>query len=89
MPLSLPKAIRSIRADLTQEDLANLLGITSGMVGRWEKGISVPRHRNLFHLLELIPEEQTEERQVLLENFLPGVSELEIGRAIRMLEELA
>ena len=35
------------RADLTQRDLAELLGVSTRAVRKWEKGQSIPSHRRL------------------------------------------
>ncbi len=44
MELSLAENIRSFRKErkLTQEQLAEVLGVTTGAVYKWESGLSVP-----------------------------------------------
>lgn len=48
------------RAGLTQEQLAQRLGVTLRTVGNWERGATVPRNR-LARLRDVFPGQQQEE----------------------------
>lgn len=49
-PASLPALIRQARGDLSQEDVAERLGVHVTTVQRWEAGLSVPRGKNALAL---------------------------------------
>lgn len=55
MELKLAENIRSLRKeqDMTQEQLANALGVTVGAVYKWEAGLSIPEVRLLMEMADL------------------------------------
>lgn len=55
MKLTLAENIRSLRKErkLTQEQLAELLGVTTGAVYKWESGLSVPELTLLVEIADL------------------------------------
>ena len=55
MQLKLSENIRSLRKEhsMTQEQLANALGVTVGAVYKWEAGLSVPEIRLLMEMADL------------------------------------
>ena len=55
MQIRLSENIRSLRKEhkLTQEQLADALGVTVGAVYKWETGLSMPEIRLLMELADL------------------------------------
>ena len=55
MELKLSENIRSLRKEhgMTQEQLANALGVTVGAVYKWEAGLSIPEVRLLMEMADL------------------------------------
>nr|MCR4556847.1 helix-turn-helix domain-containing protein [Saccharofermentans sp.] len=54
MQIKLSENIRSLRKEhkLTQEQLADALGVTVGAVYKWETGLSMPEIRLLMELAD-------------------------------------
>jgi transcriptional regulator with XRE-family HTH domain len=52
MPAPLGEQIKALRlqAGLSQQDLSTLVGVTSGIVSRWETGKASPQYPNLVAL---------------------------------------
>lgn len=48
------------RKNLTQEDVANALGINHAAVSRWERGLNVPSSRRVIELADLLELDSTE-----------------------------
>ena len=48
--------VKKIRKDknITQRELAAMLGIERSTVSKWEKGISIPRGKTLIKLAEIL-----------------------------------
>ena len=59
MELKLSENIRTLRKEhgMTQEQLANALGVTVGAVYKWEAGLSIPEVRLLMEMADLSKEE--------------------------------
>lgn len=60
-PLSALKKLRVLQ-NLTQQDLANALGITGETVSNWERGkaiptLTIPQFKILLRVLKVTPEE--------------------------------
>jgi len=55
MKISLPENIKSLRKErrMTQEQLAEALGVTVGAVHKWESGASMPEIRTMLELADL------------------------------------
>ncbi len=42
------------KADLTQQQLAELVGVTSGAVSKWEQGVTIPRSDRLVIVADVL-----------------------------------
>lgn len=57
-PTDFPSAMRYHRdkADMSQEEVANLVGVTGGAVGLWERGLTTPMYAAWSKLVETFPD---------------------------------